>query len=199
MSIWKCFRQSRTLCRPDVFTLAAVFKMNSRTSSCVTSEREAWPRLSTYWRHFRRVHPASCLDLSPHNLKQRNWSTKKYLFYALCTGIVRSGRIHSSCGQHAAFSWMTGRWPRRVHTFLCSGWYTHPRSPGCILPVLSALSIIMETLFLCGKYYTEFRHLPDEVPARSPNLGENVIPNYFEGSLNYWGWSISLGIIEISV
>lgn len=52
----------------------------------------------------------------------------------------------------------------------------------------------MDTLFLREKYYAEFRHLPDEAPARSPNLGENVIPNYFEGSLNYRDWSISLGI-----
>lgn len=41
----------------------------------------------------------------------------------------------------------------------------------------------MDTLFLYEKYYTEFEHLSDEVPARLPDLGKNNIPNYFEESL----------------
>jgi hypothetical protein len=57
----------------------------------------------------------------------------------------------------------------------------------------------MDTLFLCEKYYTEFEHLSDEAPARLPDLGENVIPNYLKKSLKYRGCSVSLGIIEVSV
>ena len=57
----------------------------------------------------------------------------------------------------------------------------------------------MDTLFLCEKYYTEFEHLSDEAPARLPDLGENVIPNYLKKSLKYSGCSVSLGIIEVSV